>query len=794
MSDKPVEMKPSNQPQDGKSHAIISSISNILAHTFSRKFSLSETVNTSIFTIFMAGLTWVSTSGTSRNFMSKFLTQLRFNRNPLRILSNKNYKSGDVCDEMMVSKFIEYMSCYREFFNCSNDVVIGDMRVQFGKMREPISFHDKNFNVVGKVQFYEVEQQVQTQVANTSHPPNCLCQTCRNSKALSEPVITKKSELRISIYDCVCPDITEYIKSVVQHEALTQKIPIKTMKYYISGSYMSRTARYINANPTFYHPDKIAITDISRVVFFDPNKAILFNDTRFNVRGYIAWSDNTIELSHCDVPENYSIKDYIGDVCKFIIEKEKSENVLTLYNQFSTNKTTMMDMMYSNINYPPEVFEQIFIKTLFHPDIHKWWGVIKNINYHPNKFWDNGMCPRLNLLLHGPPGTGKSTFAHRIAMATKRHLINVKLSHYTKDELVRIFHEPEINGEPCLPKEVIYVLDEFDLDLDSIIAKSQYRVKQAEKIEETMDGYFKSAISQTDHEEIEIKDEKIKEPPKRVQSDVTTRMSKASDVLDSMSKTFDKMNVIKSDIVTVEDLLTIFQGAIPIEGCIIIAMTNKFDEIEKICPKLFRPGRLTPVYFGCFDVKMIKKVSKHYFGKEFETELEDNTSIPIPPAQIMELVSSSMMQDETYNAFIEGLSVIMKTTIRPIDGVVVHPQTLQNFTLFHTTTMPSFVVQPSQQVVARNETAKRLDQFAKLALSTSLYPSSFGNFDTPVSRPSGYATSTGSIAVQGGFPVSNDISSRLVVMPYQQVRPDLPRNANQCKSDEFNEMPELEAV
>jgi hypothetical protein len=766
-----------------KSNAVLSSISDVLAHTFSRKFGLSEAVNTSIFTIFMAGLTWISTSGTSRNFISKFLTHLRFRRNPLRLLSNKNYKSADIFDEMMVSKFIEYMTCYRTFFNCSNDVVVGDMRVQFGKMREPIAFHDKNFNVVGKIQFYEVEVPVQTQVAQNSHLPNCQCQSCRNGKATSEPVISKKSELRINIYDCVCPDITEYINSVVQHEALTQKIPIKTMKYYISGSYMTRTARYINANQSFYHPDKVAITDITRLVFFDPNKSILFNDTRFKVKGYIAWSDSTIILSHCDVPENYTIKDYISDVCQFINEKEKSENVLTLYNQFSTSKSVMMDMMYSNINHPPEVFEQIFIKTLFHPDINKWWGVIKNINYNPHKFWDNGMCPRLNLLLHGPPGTGKSTFAHRVAMATKRHLINVKLSHYTKDELVRIFHEPEINGEPCLPKEVIYVLDEFDLDLDNIISKSQHKAKQAEKMEATIDGYFKTAVSQDDTT-VEQVDEKSKKPVQRVTSDVTSRVSKASDVLDNMSKTFDKVNVMKSDIVTVEDLLTIFQGAIPIEGCIIIAMTNKFEEIEKICPKLFRPGRLTPVYFGYFDVKMVKKVSRYYFGKEFETELDDNMTIQVAPAQFMELVSSSMMQDESYNAFIDGLKVIMKTNVTPVEGHVVSPKTFKNFTLFHELSVPAFITHPTQPE------ANKRDQYARMATDmyksgmyktmSQLYPQ-FGMFDG-IPIPPGYVTSSGGIAVPGGMGIN------------YRPQPLEPVRQNVIPDSALEEMPELESV
>jgi hypothetical protein len=86
-------------------------------------------------------------------------------------------------------------------------------------------------------------------------------------------------------------------------------------------------------------------------------------------------------------------------------------------------------------------------------------------------------------------------------------------------------------------------------------------------------------------------------------------------MMDDFSKIYNKFNILQNNVLKLSDLLTLFQGAVPIDGCIIIAMTNKYEEIRKECPALFRAGRLTPVYFGYFDFDLVNQVSMIYFGK-----------------------------------------------------------------------------------------------------------------------------------------------------------------------------------
>jgi replication-associated recombination protein RarA len=110
------------------------------------------------------------------------------------------------------------------------------------------------------------------------------------------------------------------------------------------------------------------------------------------------------------------------------------------------------------------------------------WEYIKTINYFPKNIIKNGQSPRLNLLLHGPPGTGKSSFAYRIAMATKRNIIHVRLSKYNKDEMYDTFIRPKIKGNYCSPKEVVFVLDEFDDDIEKINMRAKLQLKQIDDV------------------------------------------------------------------------------------------------------------------------------------------------------------------------------------------------------------------------------------------------------------------------------------------------------------------------
>ncbi len=96
-------------------------------------------------------------------------------------------------------------------------------------------------------------------------------------------------------------------------------------------------------------------------------------------------------------------------------------------------------------------------------------------------------------------------------------------------------------------------------------------------------------------------------------------------------------NIFQEKQLEVADLLELLQGPCPIDGSIIIATTNKLDEMKVICPALFRPGRLTPIEIGHISWKYLQELSVYYFGQELSFT---PCNITISTSEIIELANA----------------------------------------------------------------------------------------------------------------------------------------------------------
>lgn len=69
-----------------------------------------------------------------------------------------------------------------------------------------------------------------------------------------------------------------------------------------------------------------------------------------------------------------------------------------------------------------------FMETYFHDVRDQVWNRVSNVHHHPEQFHEFGQTAFCNILLHGPPGTGKSSFAARLTKTLGRsHLISINL-------------------------------------------------------------------------------------------------------------------------------------------------------------------------------------------------------------------------------------------------------------------------------------------------------------------------------------------------------------------------------
>lgn len=374
------------------------------------------------------------------------------------------------------------------------------------------------------------------------------------------------------------------------------------------------TANSTKDNINVYHKSK----------FLETNQKIKFNDTNFNVSGFIE-----IEIYSKDIGDDkkkltidikypviyiYRNSNMRADIYYEKMKEQnatnfKEKNNITLYytkvifdkgiEDFYNHKLVFYEGPKNNLDQR----KQECMDTFYHQQKNYLLSFIDKIQNHSGFFRQVGQTGQFNMLLHGPPGTGKSTFVYRLAMSTNRHIISIDLNNVVhKRNAYQIIQNPY--NKDMKPSEYIILFEEFDNVVLNLKEKETSKYKLNNKKEDSND-------TQTYKQIIE--------------------------------------NII--DDFELNDLLEIFQGPVPREGQIIIATTNKYDDIKEICPALFRPGRLTPIEFGYMTHQEVNKLSNLYFGRNVDIKFNPQ----IPTSKIIEIaLYAKLINDPEY--FVQELN------------------------------------------------------------------------------------------------------------------------------------------
>lgn len=263
---------------------------------------------------------------------------------------------------------------------------------------------------------------------------------------------------------------------------------------------------------------------------------------------------------------------------------------------------------------------------------------------NPKWYMERGIPHTLGVLLHGPPGTGKTSVIKAIAKDTNRHIFNIKLStDTTQTQMRNLFFKERVvvnNGGTNVVfniplDERIYVLEDVDCLTDVVYKRDKKQVDIKQVIQERVGEKDKNSgmsrrlggFSPMDNEIVgysndsmfmeagsqftisDVKDNKEIKPFKREKD---------------LSENGEKLNL--------SFLLNLLDGILETPNRILIMTTNY---PEKLDDALVRAGRIDiKVRVGNCNVDMIKEMYGFFYGEK-ELDLGEKTGdTKITPADM----------------------------------------------------------------------------------------------------------------------------------------------------------------
>lgn len=263
------------------------------------------------------------------------------------------------------------------------------------------------------------------------------------------------------------------------------------------------------------------------------------------------------------------------------------------------------------------------------------------------KYGIRGFPHKLGLLLHGPPGTGKTSLIKALAQHTQRNVVSISLSRIeTNQELMDIVFDQSfaVKGED-MPiklsfKDIIFVMEDVDAASPIVHARSAKEDEPEDKpsklkLQRQTSTGGTTAAPVVSSEVIEVVKDGEKDTKKgdADPSDTELVMAMISSLADDTGTT-KKSSVYKyssPDKLDLAGLLNVLDGVVDCPNRILVMTTN---HPEKLDPALIRPGRIDKiVYLGYMQAAEAKQMVEHYFQTTVTeaqyTRLANALSVPL---------------------------------------------------------------------------------------------------------------------------------------------------------------------
>ena len=329
------------------------------------------------------------------------------------------------------------------------------------------------------------------------------------------------------------------------------------------------------------------------------------------------------------------LKDYIDDITSNYLSSIKSNRTGKKFIYFlnkveKTEDEDIFDCWREDLFESARTFNNIFF------DGKK--EIISKIDFFLNNrewYYEKGIPYSLGIGLHGPPGTGKTSFIKALANYTNRHIIVISLKLIkTKRQLEQFFFENTYNedntkGDISFDKKII-VFEDIDCVGDIVLNRSLKNDKDKEKTS--------------------VKDKEINLDTVKI-GDVLQSICELNET--GTSKIPTVSTISNSDLITLDDILNLWDGIRETPGRILVISSNHYDKLD---PALIRPGRIDITHeLSNASHNVIAEMYNHLFGNNIDKDsLQQVQEHFYSPAEIINMYVSHKEEESFVNRLLEN--------------------------------------------------------------------------------------------------------------------------------------------